>query len=442
VSRFFCFGFLAAFVACSSTSGSFAVTLGGETDTVTRTPSVATYVIEEVDRAGNRTALKNATWTSGSSLDLGELSQSLVASIQLTGSDGGGNAIIWGAVPFAALGAFDGLTIPLFVQRKGEFARMPGTTLDGRNQPLVTTSARGVYIAGGGNLELAAYDMLGLDGFSSTCLAAPAQSFALVISSKANTDGESAMAWRIDDNAVDVVGLAQCTQYGSLVKLPDGVAWSDFSRGRTVKGDDGSSYVVGPSRTSAASGTVLKIAPDPNASTLVDAIVTTVALPTRTGAATAWAPGYGVFVYGGATTASKGGEYINTSGGVTPLDLPLDPRQDLAAVSFDGKTKILVAGDDQEPLLVDLACGCAPQTWGKALPTKLASPALFALGKSAFLVIGDDASGATKAFRMTETDTVAVPLKIARQGARAVQVETGQIVVIGGGSSTPESYAD
>ena len=446
MTRSFRIGFLAVFAAaCSSQSGSFAVTLGGESDTITRTPAVATYVIEQVDRAGNRQTLKNATWTSGASLDLGDLSQSVVASIQLTGSDGSGNAIVWGAVPFAALGAFDGLTIPLFVQRKGEFARMPGTTLDGRDAPLLATSSRGVYIAGGGNLALAAYDMLSLDGFSSTCPAAPAKSFALAISSAANTDGESAMAWRIDDAGVDVVGLAQCTEYGSLVKLDGTSSWSDFAGGRTVTGDDGSAYIVGPSRTSAPSGTILKITPDANASTLVDAIITSIQPPTRTGAATAWAPGYGVFIYGGVSSATKGGEYVNSTGGVSEIDVPPDPRQGLAAISFDGKTTMLVAGDDQQSLLVDLSCGgCAPKTWGVATNVKLTSPALFALGKNTktFLLVGDDPSGVTRAFRMTETASDPKPLKISRTGARGVQVETGQIVIVGGGSSTPESYAD
>jgi hypothetical protein len=446
VLRTFRFGFFAVFFACSSQSGSFDVTLGGESDTVTRSPSVSTYIIEAVDRSANRQTLKNATWTSGGTLDLGELSQSTVASIQLTGSDGNGTAIIWGAVPFAVLGAFNGLTIPLFVQRKGEFARMPGTTYDGRNAPLLATSARGVYIAGGGNLPLAAYDMLMLDGFPSTCPAAPSKSFALVISPKANTDGESAMAWRIDDSGLSVVGLAQCTLgYETLVHLDSGTSWSDFAGGRTVMGDDGSAYVVGPSRTTGASGTILKIAPDPTASTMVDAVITSVALTTRTGAATAWAPGRGIFVYGGASQSTKGGEIVAAAGTVTEIDVPADPRQDLAAIAFDQTKTMLVAGDDQQPLLVDLSCGgCAPTKWGVAPSVKLSSPSLFALGKDskAFLLIGDDSTSATRAFRLSEKSTDEKPLKIGRTGARGIQVETGQIVVIGGGSSTPESYAD
>jgi len=448
MSRLLRLGFCAVFVACSSQSGAFAVTLGGEKDAVTKSPAVASYIIEQVDRSGNRQKLKDAaTWTSGGSLDLGDLPQSTVASIQLTGFDSSAptpNAILWGAVPFAALGVFDGLTIPLFVQRKGEFARMPGTTLDGREGPLLATAGRAVYIAGGGNLELAAYDMLWLDGFASTCSAAPAKSFALVISPKANTDGESAMAWRIDDNSVDIVGLAQCTQgIGAFVKLDEGTSWSDFAGGRTVSGDDGSAYIVGPSRMGNPSGTILKIAPDPNASTIVDALVTTVSLTTRTGAATAWAPKYGVFIYGGTSAASgKAGELVSATGGVTEID-GTDTREGLAAVAFDKTKTMLVAGDDQRPILVDLSCpSCAPQPWGVALPVKLSSPALFSLGNGAFLILGDDPTGTTTAFRLSETSTDPKPLKNPRKGARGIQVETGQIVVIGGGSGAPESYAD
>jgi hypothetical protein len=452
VSRLFRFGFFALLACGSAATGALAVTLGGETDTISRSPSVDTYVIEAVDHQGNRQSLMDggaAKWSSGSTLDLGQLPQSLVASIQLTGSDSNGNPVIWGAVPFASLGAFDGLTIPFFVQRKGELARMPGNTFDDRAQALLATSGRGVYIAGGGDRDLAAYDMLMLDNFSTTCPHAPAKSFALVISPTPNTDGESAMAWRIDDNAVTIVGLAQCTQgYEKLVNLDGGPSWSDFSGGQTVMGDDKSAYVVGPSRSSSPSGTIFKIAPDADASTLVDAIITSYAVTTRTGAATAWAPGQGVFIYGGATSASNSGEVVSPSGQILHTlpgsDAGPDSRQGLAAIAFDNTKTMLVAGDDQQPILVDVSCDCAPQGWGKALPSglKLSSPALFAMKPGVFLLIGDDPTQTTRAFRLSENATDEKPFKIKRSGARGIQVETGQVVVIGGGSSTPESYVD
>jgi hypothetical protein len=421
---------------------SVVVTLGGETDTITRTPAVATYVIEAVDRQGQRPSLKEGPWVSGSTIDVGDVSQSTVASIQLTASDAT-DAIVWGAVPFAALGAFDGLTIPLFVQRKGENARMPGTTLDARTAPLLAASGRGVYIAGGGD-PLAAYDMLTLDHFAATCPAKPAKSFALVISSKANSDGESAMAWRIDDSGASVFGLAQCTDYSSVQVLDENkkeLAWSDFAGGATVMGDDGSAYIVGPSRTTAPSGTILKIAPDSTASTSLDAIITVVAVASRAGAATAWAPKRGLFIYGGSAT-EVGAEIITDVS--QPLPQASDATQGLAAIAFDTNT-MLVAGAKDVSHKVDLTCtkDCVPANWGKALPTALSSPSLFALGNSRFLIIGDDSStGATRVFRLTETLTDEVFLKIPRTGARGIQVETGQVVIVGGGSATPESYAD
>jgi hypothetical protein len=272
-----------------------------------------------------------------------------------------------------------------------------------------------------------------------------------VISPTPNSDGEQAMAWRIADDAASVMGLAQCTkgyeQFLSLDGSAGSIAWSDFAGGRTVMGDDGSAYIVGPSRTTTASNTIFKIAPDPEASTLADALITSVALTPRKGAATAWAPSRGVFIYGGSSAAPNVvGEIVSAAGGVTEIsgiDGGADTREGLAAIAFDNN-KMLVAGDDQKPILVDLSCpGCAPQDWGAATNVKLTSPSLFTLGNGAFLLVGDDATtGATRLFRLSDSASPEKSLKIPRQGARAIQIETGQIVIIGGGSATPESYVD
>jgi hypothetical protein len=158
-----------------------------------------------------------------------------------------------------------------------------------------------------------------------------------------------------------------------------------------------------------------------------------------------------LFIYAGSSAAqSVVGAVVNSSGGVTDIlnatDAAVDAREDLAAVAMDNDT-MLVTGDGQQPIVIDLRClsatsDCAPKPWGKATNVPLTSPSLFPLPSGAFLLVGDDATGLTRVFRLSATDAPEKPLKNARHGARAVRFETGQIVFIGGGSPTPEAYAD
>lgn len=455
--RSFRLGFLALFACSSSAATTIAVTLGEETDTITRAPAVTAFDIHAVDRAGNTQELADGSWQSDATIQLADLSQSATASIQLTATQADGSTVVWGAVPFATLGALDGFTIPLFIQRKGDIARMPGTTEAGA-APFLATTSRAVYIAGDGT-NIAGYDMLFLQAFDPCPVTAATKSFALVISPTANTDGEQAMAWRISDDGASVFGLAQCTgDYGKNVHPEDGgAAFSDFAGGRTVMNGAGpfsTAYVVGPSRTNAPSGYVFKIAPDSEASTAVDAIISTISITPRRGAATAWSPGHGLFIYGGSSAAPNVvGEIVTESKDGTngtidimnPTDAATDTREGLAAIAIDND-KMLVAGDDQQPIVIDLACpGCAPKPFGQATGAKLTSPSLFALGSGAFLLVGDDSTtGTTRVFRLSDSDAGPQEkiLKNARKGARAIQFETGQIVFIGGGSATPESYVD
>ena len=92
-------------------------------------------------------------------------------------------------------------------------------------------------------------------------------------------------------------------------------------------------------------------------------------------------------------------------------------------------------------MTVDLGCtsACAPQPWGQPSPVAITPTALFNAATGVFVAVGDDGQGSTHVLRMDATSTTEVPLKIARNGARAAQTQTGAIVILGGGSATPES---
>jgi hypothetical protein len=432
-------------MACGSESATISVTTGGESDTFTRDPAVTTLEIDAVDRAGGVTPLANSSYPA-QSIDLGNPSQSLVASLQLTGKDGAGSTVVWGAAPFATLGVFNGTSVPLFVQRKRELARMPGAIADARTAPLLAVTARGVYFAGGSISgattppSTGAYDLLSLNGFPTTYGAnRTAKSFAVIQLATETQDGDLALGLLIDDAGADLFGLATQELYSTdafTKSFPTGTSWSDLAGGTTiVSPDDGSVYIVGPSKTDKPSRLTLTFPTSGDGSTISSTL--------RQGAAVAWAPKRGVFVYGGSAT-EVGADLIIDKTSVAQAQIASDPTQGLAAVALDENT-MLLAGSKDFPHTIDLSCSknCAPTPWGQnQLPVALTSPSLFALGNGAFLIVGDDPSGATTAFRLTTTAIEPKPLKIPRSGARAIQTQTGSIIVLGGGSSTPESYVD
>jgi len=431
---------LALLFACSSPSATIQVTYGGEpTD-----PDVSTATLAAVDQTGNSTTLGGPAAASGT-LDLGDSSSTLVASLQLTGNDASGNAVVFGTTPFVELGALDGATLPLFVQRKGELARMPGETTDDRSAPLLAVTGRGIYYAGGslsgasGPLDVGGYDLLGLEAFGTTCeVNLNATSFALIQLTQENENGDLGYAALVDDAGYLAVGLPSCGGGADTPtkELPTGLlSWADVSRAPTVMGDDGAAYIVGPSKTDAPSSSILVVSPKAES-------VSVISTTSRQGAASAWAPGRGIFLYGG----GGGATLITAAGAATDSPYPVEPAQGLAAVAFDATKTMLVAGGAAAPVTIDLSCGagCAPTPFGQAPAVALQSPSLFALGHGAFLLVGDDSSGSTHVFRLDggPESPPEIPLKIPRQGARAVQTPTGAIVIVGGGSATPESYVE
>jgi len=446
-------GFGLVALACSSPSASIQVTTNGDTTVFTADPAVTTIEVDAIDQTGanDGVLLQPTSPQSAASFDLGDPSSSLVASLQLTGKDAAGDAVVFGATPFVELGALDGSTVQLFVQRRHGFATMPGAMTDARTKPLLATVGEALYWVGGSiagvtnPLNLGGYDLLYLDQFDTQCgTSANATSFALVTLTQQNSDGDYAYAALLDASgaALSYIGLPGCDDAtfdgGIAANLPKGLdSWSEVEGGQTVMGDDGTAYVVGASKLDAPSSAILALHPD--------ASVTALASTSRQGAATALAPGGGIFLYGG--SAAEGAAEIVESSGEYALrgDYAPDATMGLAAVQFDSKT-MLVAGGTNPPLKIDLTCGggCAAVPFGKGLPMALQSSSLFALGGSAFLIVGDDATGATHAFRLDGGDDVPpeIPLQIPRQGARAIQTSTGAIVIVGGGSATPESYVD
>ncbi len=462
--------FVGVAFACSTPSASITITTGGETDTLTRNPAVTSILVEAVDRSGNRTTLQQTALTRQATIDLGDVSQTTTASVQLTGS-ANGTPVVFGAMPYAELGVFGGLTADLFVQRKGELARMPGPLADGRAAPFLAASGRAIYAVGGTlsgaqTPPLVAYDLVSLAELAGSLPTphpqAPLKSFALIQRTQEDANGDLAECLFVDANGATVVGLASqsidcsddpalsptlCTcQTGPSTPCKAGtLSWSDVAGGATVIGDDGTAYIVGPSRSDALSNVIVAL---PLTGSGVSGSIST-----RQGAAVAWVPNKGVFVYGGSSDPKyTGAELVSSTLSKTWTAYPPDSNTGLSAIVFDANTMLVAGGGERgaprrgaRPQLIDLTCTneCVPQGWGVALPTALVTSALFSSGTSVtpvFIIVGDDVSGATHVYRLDATTTTEIPLKIPRQGARAVQIQTGAIVIVGGGSGTLESY--
>jgi len=354
------FLFFVAAAACNNPSGTLALTTGGETDTFTRSPAPTSLLVEAVQRDGTRATLADAGLPSTSVIDLGSPSSTAVASIQITARDSSGTVRVSGASPFLEQLALDGVTLPVFVQRSGELARMPGSLPDTRTAPLLAVSARGIYAAGGqlalldaGAPPVFGYDLVFLDQFGIECAATRTpRSMAL----------QNAALLLVDDAGATVVDLSDCvsTDLGGLsdAGTPN---WASVSGGATVIAEDGSSFIVGPTKSDTGSTVVAKVD--------TSGVVTTSSFSTqRKGAAAAWATGRGLFVYGG-SSAGPGAEIL-PSGATASYALNYNPdsTQGMKAAQLDDHTMLIVGAS---ALTVDLGCAsaCAPQPWGQPLPT-------------------------------------------------------------------------
>lgn len=419
-------------LACNSKpQGTLELVTGGETDVFSRAPAPTELVVASLGTDGSEKTLARVALPA-SSVDLGDLTQTDVVSLRVTGQDGAGKRLVFGSTLFLAYGSLQDATFPVFVQRTGEWARMPGMLTDAREAPLVSVlNRRSVLMLGGSDpyaKSASAYDLASLatNGSTATMPIAP-RSVAL----------ENGVAVLIDDTQAVTYSFTDGST--TQVAAPTGLAYAEISGGSTIVSDDGTSFVVGATRAAGApSSAVLIIATDGTA---------TVArlLTARLGAAATFVPGRGVLVYGGSTTGA--GAEIVTAGATSAsaLPFPADATAGAAAWLLTGTTVILAGGADASGAsaptrTVDLGCStsCAPAAWKAPVP-KLSACSVFAFDATTALLIGDDDTGATRSFSLTPASAVEIPFKLPRRHARAVVAPTGAIVVTGG-ASVPESF--
>jgi hypothetical protein len=436
------YAFACSLFACSSSeSGTIQLVTGQETDTFTQAPAPVTLEVSSIDSSGTSTLLKSGS-ASASTIDLGSVDPSTDGIIQVSGFDAANEKVLGGQSVVIAFGGLDGATLPLFVQRTGEMARLPNPPTDARPSPVTGVIAgRYVVVTGGADPTLAAttmiYDLANLAPVS------PAVTLPLTPTSMAFVAESSSgdpLGWFIDNSDVEQFDFE--TGVSDAVTLPTGFSVTDISGGATVSAPDGSQYIVGATRAMASGGptkAVLALDPAGNPSWLTLAAA-------RVGAAATWVPSVGLVVTGGNAGAS-GAEVITVSSASTGslYAFPADPSMGSGAAALDGSNVLiaggLLGGSSAGVRVIDLSCTaqCTPTRW-QPLGATLEQAQVFAVDANSAVVVGSEpptsaAPGLTHVYRVTSSATTEVPTKVAHTNAAALASPigvVGSVLVVGG----------
>jgi hypothetical protein len=456
VRRFFLAALAAA--ACNSpVTGTIQLTTGGETDTFTRAPAPVTLRIDSIDSSDAATTLASVPLPADT-VDLGSLDQSTTGSLDVSGLDDGGKTIVHGTTVSLQYGALAGGTLPVFVQRVGELARLPDV-VDARPAPLFSTvTGRFVLVVGGTDTSMNTASQIYDFAAFATLQSPPTMPRAPLSLAVSGT-----VVWLIDgignsanmDFGASTYDLSDDSTGSTMPPSAGGATlnYADVAGGATVTAPDGSQFVVGGTRTTGMPTQAVLVI-----DSMGNQYVATLSMP-RLGASATWVNGRGLVVIGGSAKAA-GVEVVGTGSGTgsplaangTPLAYPPDPTVGAGAAALDMNGDVLVAGGttpagkDAGIRAINVGCGtnCTAMPWGATLPAPLVLTYAQSFGIDAAdaLVVGSEASGTTHVFRVTTATATEVPLKIPRNNARAVlsPLEFGTVVVVGGGSNVMESY--
>lgn len=421
------FAIVAAAACSEEPTGTFTLTTGGEADALTRAPAPSTLVVEDLALDGTKTELAR-TALPATSFGLGSKGRSDVGAIVVRALDGAGKELLHGETLFFQYGALADTGVDVFLQRNGEFARLPRPFSSAAAADVVVRATDRYVVAATGT-DTRLYDLLQLTAITSAP-SLPRAARSLV------AFGTTLLA--IDEQGASAVDLS--TNATREIAPPSEGSFADVAGGATVALADGSSFVVGGTRTTGEpTGRVLHVAADGKLSFLD--LVTP-----RLGACAAWVSARGLVVAGGSASGAGVERVDATSLASSALPYPADDVVGCGMSALDD-AHVLVAGgvrsaSTNAPVaVVDLACAadCAPAAG--TVPVPLVRAEAVTVASDAALVVGDDASGATRAFRASTSALTEIPLRVPRRGARLVAMPTGGAGVVGGAAEI-EQYRE
>jgi hypothetical protein len=458
----------------SAASGTIQIITGEETDTFTQTPVPTQIVVQAEDSTTyDKTTLATAPYPT-STIDLGNQDQDAVASILVTGTDASSTELVYGASIPVQYGALDGETLPIFVQRVGQNARLPNPPADTRQAPtLAVLSDRFLIIGGGSNagtaLTTQVYD------FAQFSLLDPAPILPTVPASMPIV-GTVGLLLDAAGNAsyYDFSADEAETRVPSPTDTTNGFTFADVAGGQTIYDQaDGYVFVVGATRTSGAkTAAVLMINPnDTSNGDYPSGNLTWLALTAqRLGASAAWVAGRGLVVAGGNNDVTVNGvEYISAAaltGGGTALPFPADGSSGSGMTALNEQYVLLAggvtpSGADAGVREINLACEqagtvtCGATPWGPnggTLPAladgtnALTEVSAFTFDAAhAFLVGSEPTSsptpGLTHTFTLTSAGATEVPTKVAHTNAGAIlSPMQSSVLIFGGANGEIESF--
>jgi hypothetical protein len=410
-------------------SATVAITVGEELDAFSRAPAPTTLIVENVGLDGTVSLLSRSTLPADQ-ISLGDKPKTDAGAFRVTGLDATGKVLLKGESLFVQFGALENAALEVFVQRTGELARFPRGPAQ-LDSPRVSIAV-GRYIVAATDTSTFLYDLMLLTTAPPLpVLSRPAKSLA--------TFGTAAVI--VDEVGATTLDLSSGS--ASDLPAPTGGTFAEIAGGETIQAGDGSFYIVGATRASGPTERVYAVATDGTAR--FAALVTP-----REGACAAWVDGRGLFVYGGGGAEAAGELLAPGSSVFTKLPLAADPVKGCGATALD-TSHVLVVGGVGSPTdvngaaqarVIDLACtvDCKPAPWPGTLP--LVRAGAMALGANAALVLGEDASGASRVFRAAPDGPKEIPLKVPRRGARLTTLPVAGTAAIVGGAPSIERYVD
>ncbi len=425
---------LLAMIACSSaTSGSLTLVTGGESDVFSRAPTPTQLVVEAEATDGTFRTITQVPLPA-SSVDLGDQNQSDVVSLRVSGRDSQGARLVYGASLFLSLGALQNTSFPIFVQRTGEWARMPGALADAREAPVVAiVNRRVLLIAGGVGADTApragAYDLATLASLGATPTL-PRAPRSMVLA--------NGVAVLIDDQGADTYSFTD----GRVAPLaaPAGESFADVSGGSTFVTETGAAYLVGATRTSGAPTSSVFFVDTSGNSKMLKLVAP------RLGAAAAYVPGRGLLVFGGSAVAA-GAELIAPGTNLSvALAFAPDATTGAGAAQLAGASVLIAGGVDAQGApaavrAIDLACAtaCVASPWAP-VGVGLSPSQVVGFDAATALLVGEDAAGQTRTFRLEKGASAEVTPRLARQRARALVSPSGAVLLVGGAGVVESFY--